>query len=235
MGKKIAGKLNQPPAQADFNDLPLASFCRKRSGVFYRLHSVNRATGDPWDPLHFSQRGNSRFDPAGGVGTLCVAMTLAGGLMELLDDYWGAVGSMGRSVTEQTLRETWVSLVALPPVVLFDATGANLSKIGTDAQMLTGDYATTRDWASRIIAHHANIDGILYRSRHDPARLNVALFQRDALLPAILDDDLTPAVANTWRRKRTQGPALVCGPPILLRDHPLLHESLVELQVARLP
>ena len=154
MGKKTAGKINQPPAQADFDKIALAGFCQNVSGVFYRLHSSDPA-GNAWPPLHFSKRGNSRFDPKAGVGTLCVGETLAGAMMELFDDHWGPVGSLGRSVTETQLRGTWVTRVSLPDVSLFDATGANLSKIGTDAQLLTGKYMTTRKWATRMMRHPA--------------------------------------------------------------------------------
>jgi hypothetical protein len=116
MRKKIAGKLNQPPAQAEFDRLPLADFCRQVDGVFYRLHAPDPATGEPWPPLHFSRRGNSRFDPKVGVAALCVAEKLPGALMELFDDHWGAVGSLGRSVAEQTLTQTWVTRVDVPSV-----------------------------------------------------------------------------------------------------------------------
>ncbi|MDB6153929.1 MAG: hypothetical protein JWL90_2382 [Chthoniobacteraceae bacterium] len=155
--------------------------------------------------------------------------------MELFDDHWGPVGSLGRSVTELTLAETWVSLVSLPRVTLLDATGANLSKLGTDAQLLTGNYSTTRKWAASLMRHPDQIEGILYRSRHDPDRLNVALFERDILLPVACDPGFTPEMIGSWRRKAAYGSGLIYGPAMTLRDHPKLNQSLVELQVARLP
>jgi hypothetical protein len=235
MRKKIAGKLNTPPAQADFDVIPLGSLCRKVGGIFYRLHSTNPETGEPWPPLHFSRRGNSRFDPKSGVGTLCIAKTLPGALMELFDDHWGPVGSLGRSVTELTLAETWVSLVSLPRITLFDATGPNLSKLGTDGQLLTGKYSTTRKWAMSLMRHPDQIEGILYRSRHDPDRLNAALFERGLFPPVGCDPALTAEAVGSWRRKAGHGSMLIYGPAIRLRNHPELNEALMELQVARLP
>lgn len=155
--------------------------------------------------------------------------------MELFDDHWGSVGSIGRSVTERTLTETWVSLVGVYDAQLFDATAGNLSKVGTDAQLLTGDYATTRDWSLRMMQHPAQIDGVYYRSRHDPARLNGALFGRNKFVPPILDADLIFAGIGAWARRPVHGLALIYGPAIRLRDHPLLDQCLVELQVGRLP
>ena len=57
------------------------------------------------------------------VGVLCMAETLKGALMEVFDDHWGSVGSIGRSVTEMQLAQTWVTLVSLPEVELLDRSG----------------------------------------------------------------------------------------------------------------
>ncbi len=110
--------------------------------------------------------------------------------MEVFDDRWGPVGSLGRSVTRQELKEWWVTLVNVLTTEVFDATGPNLSKIGTDAQLLTAGYTKTRQWAQRLMDHPQGISGILYRSRHDPVCLDLALFQRPVLLPARLDTAL---------------------------------------------
>ena len=83
--------------------------------------------------------------------------------------------------------------------------------------------------------HPDQIDGILYRSRHDPDRLNVALFGRTSFLPGILDEDLAPVETRAWKRGPKHGTSVVYGPSVVLRDHPSLNQTLVELQVARLP
>ena len=235
MGKKTPGKLGAPPVQSDFDALPLGTLTQTVAGPFYRLHSLNTATGTAWDPLHFSVRGTTRFDPIGGMGTLYLAAELAGALMEVFDDRWGPVGSLGRSVTRQELKEWWVTLVDVPSIEVFDATGRNLSKLGTDAQLLTGDYPTTQLWAQRLMDHPQQIGGILYRSRHDPMRLDVALFRREGLLPARFDALLDPAGVLKWTRQTTDGTNLVHGPAILLEQHPDLPAALSELAVAVLP
>jgi hypothetical protein len=50
---------------------------------------------------------------------------------------------MGCRCTSRQLAEWWVTRISLPKVILFDATGTNLSKIGADAQLLTGLYRDT--------------------------------------------------------------------------------------------
>jgi hypothetical protein len=233
MSKKTAGKLNLPPPQDVFDSLPMRPFCRVVTGRFYRLHSTNPATGTPWGAMHFSKRGRTRFDPADGLGTLCLGATLGGALMELFDDYWGPWCSIGRSITEDQLRTTWVSGVAIRDVLVFEASGGHLSQIGTDAQLLTGDYATTQQWALRLMQHPAGIEGIGYQSRHDPNRANVAVFERATPGGAAHDPALPATLSQAWTALAS--PKIVYGLPILLAEHPELDEVLVELAVKRLP
>jgi hypothetical protein len=240
MAPKTAGKLHPPPSEDDFKKLPLRSLGRPVTDVFYRLHGTKPKT-DPgaadeaWPPIYFSRQGRTRFDPADGVGTLYLGYTLPGAIMELFDDRWGQVGSPGRSLTKRTLRETWVTRVSVLDAHLFDGTGGNLSLIGTDGQLVTGEYSTTREWALRMMEHPDQIGGILFRSRHDLSRINAALFQRDVLLPEIFDPDLLPFEPNAWKRSAAHGNALVYGPAMRLSDHPDLNRTLNELSVALLP
>ena len=235
MGKKIFGRLGVPPAQKKFDALPLGRLTRTVEGTFYRLHSLNPTTGTAWDPMHFSVRGTSRFDPVGGVGTLYLAEELAGAMMEVVDDRWGPVGSLGRSVTRRELKEWWVTLVKPPAAEVFDATGPNLSKLGTDAQLLTASHTKSWQWAQRLMNHPQGIGGILYRSRHDPACLDVALFRRTGLLPARTDPTLDSAAVKIWNRQPTDGTRLVYGPSLQLEVHPELTRALAKLEVAILP
>ena len=124
-GKKTPGRFKTPPAQKNFDKLPLGNLSKPLEGTFYRLHSLNAATGAPRDPLHFSVRGTSRFDPISGVGTLYLAEDLAGAMMEVFDDRWGPVGSLGRSVTRQELKEWWVTLVNVPSISSIGEAGSS--------------------------------------------------------------------------------------------------------------
>ena len=123
----------------------------------------------------------------------------------------------------------------MPRVCLFDATGPNLSRIGTDAQLLTGEYGITQQWALRLMQHPAGVDGILYRSRHDLQRLNVALFGRPWLSQEVKEERLAAVGWRRWGRVTKQKRAVSYDTSVLLRDHPGLNSTLMELEVARLP
>jgi hypothetical protein len=235
MPKKTPGKLNAPPAQAAFDRLPLVSFCKSVKRVFYRLHGLNSATGGPWPPVFFGHADRTRFDPGQGLGTLYLGGTLAGVLMELFDDRWGPLGDRSRRLTRTELGRWWVTLVATPAVTVFEASGPNLSKVGTDLQLLSGDHATARTWALRIMSHPAGVDGILYGSRHDDTQQNLALFNRAGLLPCLPDAALLPPAARHGPGPANAVGPLVCGPAILLRNHPELKAALQSLEVAVLP
>jgi hypothetical protein len=232
MPLKTPGKLNSPPPQAAFDKLPLARWCAQRQGVYYRLHGLNGTTGKPWPPVHFSRAGTSRFDPVDGPGTLYVGETLAGVLLEVFDDSWGSVNSPTRSLTRAQLNQWWVTLVAVPSVTMFFAHGINLSKIGTDIQLLAGDHAVSRRWASRLIAHPFKVDSIYYPSRHDGAEHNLAIFNRRGWQGARLDGSL---VFGKRKIKVDPKGAIVHGPSVLLRRHPELQRALTILEVAILP
>jgi hypothetical protein len=235
MPKKTAGKPNEPPEQADFDALPLKDWCRRVGGVFHRLHSRDPRSGKPCPPVHFSRRGNTRFDPRDGIGSFCLARTLAGALMEVFDDHWGPIGTLGRSVSEQQLRDTFESLIYVSDVEVFDTSGPYLSWIGADAQLLSGDYAITRRWALRLMRHPHQIGGIVYPSRHDLSRENVALFEGRPFKVPNVDPDLKAGRYASWKPRPSDLPGLIHGPPESLSTHPELITALVELKVARLP
>jgi hypothetical protein len=235
MPKKTPGKLNAPSPKAAFDQLPLGKLCVPVKGVFYRLHAFDPGTRAPWPPIFFSRRGSTRFDPVRGTGTLYLGSTLVGVLMEIFDDRWGPLGDSSRSLTQAELDQWWVTLVAMPTVSVFAAHGQNLSKIGTDFQVLSGDHQISRRWALRIMRHPANVGGILYPSRHDGTQRNLALFKRPGLTPSSFDATLQPpAVTHGTGPAKATSP-LIFAPATLLRHHPELNVALQELEVAILP
>lgn len=231
MPRKTPGKLPPPPDAAEFARLPLGRLCQMVSGVYYRLHTLDPKTRKLYGPVFFSRHGTSRFDPAQGIGTLCVADSLTGAILEKFGDRLEPLGSLGRALSRQMLGDWFATLVSVPQVKLFEASGANLSKLGVDLQLLAGEHAVTRSWALRLMEHPARIGGILYPSRHDDTRRNVALFKQSKLLPAQQEDSLTPpASAQGIFAARKRG-TLLHGRAVLLRDHPELSAALQELEV----
>ncbi len=235
MPRKTPGKLNAPSPQVAFDQLPLEKLCVHARGVFYRMHSINPATKAPWPAVFFGKRGRTRFDPASGTGTLYLGSTLVGALMEIFDDRWGPLGDHSRSLTRSELEQWWVTLVDVPPVMVFDAHGQNLSKIGTDLQVVSGNHQISRSWALRMMRHPAKVGGIVYPSRHDATQRNLALFKRPGLTPPSFDATLQPPAARHGTGPAMAARTLVLGPATLLRDHPELNIALQELEVAILP
>ncbi len=205
------------------------------SGVFYRLHPRNPATGLPWPAVYFSQRGASRFDPVQGLGTLYLGDSLAGALLEMFGDRLEPLGSLGRALSQTMLGEWFVSLVSVPEVLPVAASGTNLSKLGVDLQLLAGEHAIARQWAQRIMEHPATAAGIWYPARHDDSRRNLALFQRLGLLPAQEEPALTPPASTQAAFAKRDTGRLLYGPAVCLRDHPELLPALAELEVVLVP
>jgi len=85
--------------------------------------------------------------------------------------------SLDRTVIEE---RSLAVLMTTRPLNLIDLTAEGLARISADARLTTGDHAIAQRWALALFNCSADIDGILYRARHDPSRLTVAVFDRAA-------------------------------------------------------
>ncbi|MGO4843302.1 RES family NAD+ phosphorylase, partial [Rhizobiaceae sp. 2RAB30] len=56
--------------------------------------------------------------------------------------------------------------------------GAGLQSLGTDNSISTGPYGPCGAWADALWDHPDEPDGIAYLSRHDPAEVCYAVFER---------------------------------------------------------
>jgi hypothetical protein len=133
-----------------------------------RVHALAR------QPLYFGRAPRNRFDaPAGQFGVLYVAKDAHGAFIETFGHATGV-----RFVTETELRTRGLAIVAFGrPLRLADLRAEGLARMGADAELTSGsDYALSRRWALAIHDHPRKPDGILYRARHDPARLCAAVF-----------------------------------------------------------
>lgn len=85
-------------------------------------------------------------------------------------------------------------------LTLVDLTGAGLTKLDADGRLLTGDYSLAQRWSAAFFGHPERPDGIYYRSRYDPERFCLALYERDIELEAtqiwdFLDEDYADRLA----------------------------------------
>lgn len=155
----------EPPRDLDERELPLVS----SRGPWFRVHRSER------DPIFFGRSGLGRFDsPNGSYGVLYAARDFSGAFIETFGWITGAnvvaySELEGRKLAELRSSET---------LDLVDLTGKGLARIGADGRLAAGDHAIGQRWSHALFSHHESPDGILYRARHDPDSLAVALHER---------------------------------------------------------
>jgi hypothetical protein len=180
----------EPPAALQQRPLPLVS----AAGPWYRLHDAER------DPLYFGRTSLFRFDaPAGEFGALYLAGDPQGAFVET----FGRLETGGSLVTTAALaRRCLTRVTSQRPLQVVDLTGAGLRRIGADNRLSTGDYQIAQRWALRLWQHPEQPDGVQYRSRHDPSRKCLALFDRVCAvllaerLGSLLEIPLVPLLAE---------------------------------------
>jgi hypothetical protein len=157
--------------------LPPDDFCNRSlttiysAGIWYRLNPVGYESS-----LYFDRSGKGRFDsPTQGYGILYTGE----------DQYTLFIECFGRELGTKVVAESDIqkrnlfSITASRPLCLVDLTGEGLVKIGADAGLSSGrDYTIPMFWAKAIWEHPAMVDGIRYRSRHDPSWICCGLFDR---------------------------------------------------------
>jgi hypothetical protein len=105
---------------------------------------------------------------------LYVAETLDGAFIETFGRSPGLNTVSERQLSQRSLARVDVAR----PVRLVDLTGPGLARIGATASLLAGPHARAQAWSRALWLHPAAPDGLLYRARHDPSCLCVAIFDR---------------------------------------------------------
>lgn len=128
------------------------------------------------DALWFGRTGRNRFDsPSSAFGVCYLAVDPYGAFIETFGHATGAAAF----VTRKALQRRALSRVdASRSLRLVDLTGNGLAVLGADGRLTTGEIAVAQRWAEALHDHSETPDGILYRARHDPSRLAVAVFER---------------------------------------------------------
>lgn len=154
-----------PPRELRDRPLPLLTV----SGPWARIHRASLG------PLFFGRTGGCRFDaPDGSFGVLYVAASPAGAFIETFGWVTGT-----RVISEQRLGERRLcDVYARRPVKVVDLAGPGLAVLGADARLGAGPHPTAQRWSRALHDHPDAPDGLLYRSRHDPGELCLALFER---------------------------------------------------------
>lgn len=156
--------LHPPPPLNLFNrKLPIKTVAANT--IFYRVHQTIH------DPIYFGNSGNSRFDVPEGIIYLGI------------DEYVAFRETIGRLskyrliTTDVLNRRRMTEISGDRNLSLVDLTGNGLTLLDADARLLTGSYQIAQEWSRKLQEHPEQPDGIYYRSRHDPSRFCLALYQ----------------------------------------------------------
>lgn len=168
------GRLHPPPDGLARKPLPIREL---RPDNLLRIHSPAK------EPLEFCRNCDCRFDDPqqrfgvlyGGLGLLgCAAETIVG------QRYSGHVDLP--PFDRRALAEQRVARLVIPgtaKLALIDIVDIGLLMLGADARLTNeADYAASQAWSRALWEHPDEADGLLYRSRYDPAQLCVALYDR---------------------------------------------------------
>ena len=161
------GEHPEPPPDLDERSPLLYTL---ESGAFiFRLHRAG------FSPLYFGKTGGNRFDsPDGSFGVLYAGEDEYCCFIETCGQSTGTASVSGAFLDERHQAE--MKLTA--PMNLIDlVSSGGLPRIGADGRLMDGSHAVAQRWSAALRKHPSKPDGILYRARHDPAKLAFAIFE----------------------------------------------------------
>lgn len=162
--------MRKPPKELSRWDPLIATL--PQDSLWYRSYSLTNS------PHYFGRNKNQRWDaPSAEYGVLYLAEDPEGAFMESIGR-----GVLRTKLVPQAALETRgiavFSLVRELRVIDLAST-SGLTRVGAEGSISNGlGYKTAQAWSRAFHEHPTTVDGILYRSRHDPARKAVALFDR---------------------------------------------------------
>jgi len=177
------GRTPEPSKRFHSTTLPISGIGRD----WYRSHPTRRGA------IYFGRKRAYRFDaPDGEYGVLYAGADPHVAFIESFQ-----IAGIHPVVTESKLKERSLSRIRIRgPVRLVNlAESGALTRIGADARIFTASHTVSQRWSRAIQTHPEGPDGILYRPRHDPARLAAAFFDRIA-------QQVTTETLGTWLDQR---------------------------------
>lgn len=131
-----------------------------------------------YSPEFFDPSDKHRFSaPAGEFGTLYAGNDSYCAFAETLlrDSRLRYVSNADLSIRGRARIEI------VRPLHLVDLTGPGLARIRADVRLTTGDYPVAQRWSLALYDHPDRPDGLLWRSRFDPSRVRIAIYERARL------------------------------------------------------
>jgi|SRR5271165_3205764 len=175
-----SGAAPLPPPWLARRSLPILDI---RAGTrVFRIHQLSHSAvffGPQIDPATGRRQAPTyRFDSASGsFGVLYAAERFEGPFVETI-----LRNPQLTFVSQNYIRLRCVTeLTFSRDLRLVDIRGRGLSGIGTTNAISTGPYAPCWTWSDYLYSHRDKPDGIAYASRHNPAELCHAIFERTDL------------------------------------------------------
>ncbi len=158
-----------PEPHADLAERSPLLYTLEEGTVVYRLYRADR------DALHFGRTGDNRFDaPDGSFGVLYAGEDEYCCFIETCGQVTGVPSVSGAYLDQRYVAEMKV----MESMKLIDlSASAGLARIGADGRLMDGSHAIAQRWSAALRNHPTKPAGILYRARHDPAKLAFAIFQ----------------------------------------------------------
>ena len=158
-----------PEPHADLSTRSPVLYELEEGRVIYRLHRAGFA------PIFFGKAGDNRFDaPDGSYGVLYAGEDEYCCFIETCGQVTGVLSVSGAYLDQRNLAEITITQT----IILIDlSASAGLARIGADGRLMDGSHAIAQRWSAALRKHPASPAGIVYRARHDPAKLAFAIFE----------------------------------------------------------
>ena len=170
------------PPPADLHSREPLIYTAKATQVWWRSHR------DGNNPVFFGRTRSNRWDaPGGDYGVMYLAAAERSAFME----------SIGRGVLRtrlvpaaQLTTRRLAKIRFRKALRLVDlASSGGLARLGAEGSLANGlGYRNSQRWSEALHSHPANVDGIYYRSRYDPALKSCAVYDRCEPLIAAVED-----------------------------------------------
>jgi chromosome partitioning protein len=154
----------------------------EKDSQLFRIHNVH------FQSLYFNRNSDSRFSsPSQKYGVLYAGLDAFGVFQECFH-----VKSF-RAIDKESLARMCLSCFWLQrELKLIDLSGPGLTLIGADTRIITGsNFQLSQSWSQTLYEHPANVDGLYYRSRYDPSRFCVALYENRVRLADLREQRVT--------------------------------------------
>src|SRR5437899_5803364 len=190
MALRPTDKLPLPPADLAKRPLPL----KRVQGAIFRIHRQNQPC------VFFGKNVSERFDdPLSKYGVLYAALQPEAAFAEV---FLRRLSLM--LIRELDLTGRCLSRIDCRALQCVDLTGAGLRKVSCDNRIATEKpYGAVGLWSRACFEHPMKPHGILYRSRHNPRFVCLALFDRcQPHLTLKLTEPLMKGTRRRWTVKQ---------------------------------